>query len=404
MKTVYTEKEINELEKKLLLQELEINKLKQQIKVHEFEDYKLNEIQSLAKAANWELNHLSYELKFSEGMSFLFNEHGPSTSKISWNDFLDLMIDSDSTKNIRNLLITNVIKNKEELVIEHPIKNLKNEQFFVRHHCKTFYNTLGHPLTTIGLIIDITEQNKNQEVMYHQSKIASIGEMIGNIAHQWRQPLSAISTCASGAKMKKEYGLLEDEEFFKNMDTINNTTQYLSKTIDDFRSFFVADTTLESEVNLVDIIEKTLALIIDSYKNSNVEIIKEYQDSNYLVKCNENLLLQALINIFNNAKDALMSENFTGNKIVSIVLNNINNKICLEIKDNAGGIPAEIIDKIFEPYFTTKHSSQGTGIGLYMTNQIITKHLKSKIIVENVQWQYQNKDYKGASFKILIDK
>jgi len=404
VKTVYTEKEINELEKKLLLQELEINKLKQQIKVHEFEDYKLNEIQSLAKAANWELNHLSYELKFSEGMSFLFNEHGPSTSKISWNDFLDLMIDSDSTKNIRNLLITNVIKNKEELVIEHPIKNLKNEQFFVRHHCKTFYNTLGHPLTTIGLIIDITEQNKNQEVMYHQSKIASIGEMIGNIAHQWRQPLSAISTCASGAKMKKEYGLLEDEEFFKNMDTINNTTQYLSKTIDDFRSFFVADTTLESEVNLVDIIEKTLALIIDSYKNSNVEIIKEYQDSNYLVKCNENLLLQALINIFNNAKDALMSENFTGNKIVSIVLNNINNKICLEIKDNAGGIPAEIIDKIFEPYFTTKHSSQGTGIGLYMTNQIITKHLKSKIIVENVQWQYQNKDYKGASFKILIDK
>jgi len=404
VKTVYTEKEINELEKKLLLQELEINKLKQQIKVHEFEDYKLNEIQSLAKAANWELNHLSYELKFSEGMSFLFNEHGPSTSKISWNDFLDLMIDNDSTKNIRNLLITNVIKNKEELVIEHPIKNLKNEQFFVRHHCKTFYNTLGHPLTTIGLIIDITEQNKNQEVMYHQSKIASIGEMIGNIAHQWRQPLSAISTCASGAKMKKEYGLLEDEEFFKNMDTINNTTQYLSKTIDDFRSFFVADTTLESEVNLVDIIEKTLALIIDSYKNSNVEIIKEYQDSNYLVKCNENLLLQALINIFNNAKDALMSENFTGNKIVSIVLNNINNKICLEIKDNAGGIPAEIIDKIFEPYFTTKHSSQGTGIGLYMTNQIITKHLKSKIIVENVQWQYQNKDYKGASFKILIDK
>jgi len=254
----------------------------------------------------------------------------------------------------------------------------------------------------IGYITDITEQIKSQEMMFAQSKIASLGEMLGNIAHQWRQPLSVISTAATGTKVKKEYGLLSDEDFYKNMDSINDTAQYLSHTIDDFRNFFLADTSTEIEVNLENVINKVISLINDSYQSSNIKIIKNYQKNSYVSTCNENLFIQALINILNNAKDALNSLRSTDCKFVFINLEKIHNEIQLEIKDNANGIPTNIINKIFDPYFTTKHSTQGTGIGLYMTNQIVTKHLKAKITVSNTEYMYQNVKYKGASFKIKM--
>ena len=308
-----------------------------------------------------------------------------------------------------------ILKVQEEVkeAVEKNLDYFKHEPYriitkngdekWVMDHTSTQKDKDNNITHFIGYITDITEQIKSQEMMFQQSKIASLGEMLGNIAHQWRQPLSIISTTATGSRMKKEYGLLEDEEFYKNMDSINDTTQYLSQTIEDFRNFFLADTSTEIEINIENTIEKVLSLITDSYKSSNIEIIKNYKESPLLITCNENLLIQALINIFNNAKDALNSIKAMDKKFVFINLENINNHFSIEIKDNANGIPKGIISKIFDPYFTTKHSTQGTGIGLYMTNQIITKHLKSKISVENTQYEYQNKKYLGASFTIRIN-
>lgn len=257
-----------------------------------------------------------------------------------------------------------------------------------------------------SIIEDITEvknQIKNQEIMFHQSKVASLGEMLGNIAHQWRQPLSIISTTATGTKLKKELGILQEKEFFENMDSINEKTQYLSKTIDDFRNFFLSDSSSQSKIDTNILIEKTVSLIKDSFKSSNVEIIINNQATEGSLCCNENLLIQALINILNNAKDALnMIDDKEMKKFVFIDIKKINNSISINIKDNAKGIPLKIKDKIFEPYFTTKHESHGTGIGLYMTNQIITKHLNSTIIVENVKYTYENVPYSGASFDLII--
>jgi len=276
------------------------------------------------------------------------------------------------------------------------------DEKWVLDHTATQKDEQNNITHFIGYITDITEQIKSQEMMFHQSKIASLGEMLGNIAHQWRQPLSIISTAATGAKIQKEYGLLKDEDFYKNMDSINDTVQYLSQTIDDFRNFFLADTSTESEINLENSIEKVLSLISDSYKNSNIEIVKNYEQSPVLVTCNENLFIQALINIFNNAKDALNIIKNKDKKLVFITLENKNNEISIKIKDNANGIPKDLIHKIFDPYFTTKHEDQGTGIGLYMTNQIITKHLKSEILVENSHYHYLDNNYKGALFTINI--
>jgi signal transduction histidine kinase len=240
--------------------------------------------------------------------------------------------------------------------------------------------------------------------MFHQAKIASLGEMLGNIAHQWRQPLSIISTTATGMKLKKELEMLKDKDLREGMDTINETSPYLSTTIDDFRNFFSLDDSCNTNVNLDDVINKAISLVKDSFRTSNIKIIKSYNSSSFVLVCNENLLIQALINIFNNANDAFKSgkdRNFE--KYVFIDLKKESDYISLQIKDNARGIPENIIDKIFDPYFTTKHQSQGTGIGLYMTNQIITKHLKSKITAENTKYVYQNKQYRGASFNFIFE-
>ena len=235
--------------------------------------------------------------------------------------------------------------------------------------------------------------------MYHQSKIASMGEMLGNISHQWRQPLSVISSLATGARLKKELDLLPANEFYESMDLINKNAQYLSKTIDDFRNFFISDANSLIEINLKNSIEKVFSLIKDSFRSSNINTIFSIKDV-YLIS-NENVFIQALLNIFNNARDALKESDIT-EKYVFIDLFRENDNYILTIKDNAGGIPDNIINKIFEPYFTTKHKSQGTGIGLYMTNQIITKHLKGQITVNNVSYYYNNKKYNGACFEIKV--
>ncbi len=279
------------------------------------------------------------------------------------------------------------------------------EEKWVIDNTATQKDKNGNVTHFIGYVSDITEQIKNQEIIFHQTKVVALGEMLSNISHQWRQPLSVISTTATGSRLKKELNLLDDEEFYKNMDSINGITQYLSKTIDDFRNFFLLDNSLDKELDLSNVIEKVDLLIKDSFNSSNIVLIKNYAFHKIKIVCNENLLIQALINILNNAKDALIvNEIKDKDRFIFIDLEEKEDEVQIKIKDTANGIPLNVITKIFEPYFTTKHQSQGTGIGLYMTNQIITKHLKGKIFVENLTFEYQNKKYTGACFIITIKK
>ena len=187
-----------------------------------------------------------------------------------------------------------------------------------------------------------------------------MGEMIGNIAHQWRQPLSVISTGATGMKMQKEYGALDDKTFNDTCDSINENVQYLSKTIDDFRNFIKGDVSFKV-VNIHEILDDTLNLLRASLSNNYINLVLSIDDD-LQINANKNELQQALINIINNAKD---------------------NSLELKIYDNGGGIPLEIIDRIFEPYFTTKHQSHGTGLGLAMSHKIIAQRHHQTIFVYN---------------------
>lgn len=242
------------------------------------------------------------------------------------------------------------------------------------------------------------ELDNKQAILYQQSKMAAMGEMIGNIAHQWRQPLSIITTATSGMVLQKQMGVLTDEFFFEASDRINHSAQYLSETIDDFRNFFIPNKE-KSKVNLLEVFKKTLDLISAQFNSKEIKIIKNIETIEF--ESYENELIQALINILNNSRDELIKKD--GERFIFVDAFEKDNFINIIIKDNAGGVIKENLDKIFEPYFTTKYKSQGTGIGLYMTEEIITKHLNGTICVENVEFTYNEKEYFGAEFTIRID-
>ena len=224
-----------------------------------------------------------------------------------------------------------------------------------------------------------------------------MGEMIANIAHQWRQPLSIISTLATGIKLERELGISNDENENESLDMINQNTQYLSKTIDDFKNFF-KKSNYTNTIYTDDLLARTLKLISSRLKDNNIEII--LNNENVEIDTYENELIQIYINILNNSIDAFMEVNY--NKYIFIETKKVNSHLIIEIKDNAGGIADDVIGKVFEPYFSTKDEKNGTGLGLYMCNEIVTKHLKGTISVQTVIFDYLEKNYTGASFKITL--
>jgi signal transduction histidine kinase len=249
-------------------------------------------------------------------------------------------------------------------------------------------------------IIDYEHNKRKQEhMLIQQSKMAAMGEMLGNIAHQWRQPLSTITTAATGAKLQKEMDYLSDTDFNYAMDSISNSAQYLSTTIDDFRSFFNPNNNKETEFLLSDMIKKTLAIVSPQFITKDIIIVKNIEEVS--IKSIENELIQVLLNILNNSKDALIKLE-DEKKLIFINAYVENRVIIIEIKDNAKGINEDIIDRIFEPYFTTKHQSQGTGIGLYMSQDIVKNHLNGTIEVENETYNFEEIQYTGAKFTIKI--
>jgi signal transduction histidine kinase len=244
--------------------------------------------------------------------------------------------------------------------------------------------------------------NKDQKVISEQSKLVSMGEMIENIAHQWRQPLSVITTVASGIKFEVEHFSITNENVFNKMNVIMKQANYLSQTIDDFRMF--SEVSKEKEkLSIIDIVESSLSILDASLKSNYIKVIKTL-DTDINIFGLKNELTQAFINIINNAKDAIV-ENIVSDeeRFIFIEIKQIGKKMVLEIRDNGNGINENIISRIFEPYFTSKHKSIGTGIGLSMAHQIITNKHSGHIRVNNTEYKYEGNKYKGACFKVFFD-
>ena len=245
---------------------------------------------------------------------------------------------------------------------------------------------------------EIKKTIEKDQQLIQQSKMAIMGEMIGNIAHQWKQPLNLISMSNGLVQLNqenKEIGSKEEVE--KATQNIDNAVNYLATTIDDFQDFFRPNKEKET-FKIKETLSKTCNLISSQFKNDNIEVIKEIDDIEVYGFHNE--LLQVMINIFKNAKDELVKLDI-GKRLIFINVQKNEKEVTIRIKDNAGGIPEEIIDKVFDSYFTTKNDKEGTGIGLYMSEQIIT-NMSGTITVQNVEYDIDNTKYKGAEFKITL--
>jgi len=239
--------------------------------------------------------------------------------------------------------------------------------------------------------IETLKNAKKDRLLQNQSKLAELGDMIGNIAHQWRHPLTRLSLTLQNLKAFQAKGKLGDKLLNESLDNSLHQIEFMSNTIDNFKDFYKKDTN-KKDFLIIEAIESILKIIGPTLEHNNIEIIiiDEY---NLSIFGNKNEFSQVLMNLIVNAKDAFEDKNIASPKI-EINIQKIEKRIKIEIIDNAGGIEKNIILNIFDPYFTTK-DSKGTGIGLYLSKAIIEDKMKGKLSVEN-------KD-NGAVFTIYLE-
>lgn len=251
------------------------------------------------------------------------------------------------------------------------------------------YANYHYQKSYVAMITDMSEQasmekeiHDTQELMIAQSRHAAMGEMIGMIAHQWRQPLSIISMVVNNMILDIELEEFNEKGCLLSGDNILEQINYLSKTIDDFRDFFRLNKQQE-EVNIATILYEAKSMIGASFENNEI-ILEVADESHYAVQIYSRELLQVMINILKNAKEALISNTAKERKIFIHIFDEANEVVC-EICDNGGGIDPHILPKIFDPYFSTKDEKTGTGLGLYMSKTIVEKHLKGAIEAYNIE-------------------
>lgn len=241
--------------------------------------------------------------------------------------------------------------------------------------------------------IEIEKNREKEQLLIQKSKLIALGEMISNIAHQWRQPLSELSSILMFIKFKFDLNALDSQTMDKKSKEATQVLEYMSHTIDDFRNFFMPKKDKE-EFYLNKVINSIMTIVSSGLQNNNINVEINIDD-NITLKTYLNEYQQVILNILKNAKDILIEKNIK-NPLIKMEAKIDETHIILTIEDNGGGVFVEPLNKIFEPYFTTKSKSDGTGIGLYMSKIIVEKNMQGILKVENTNL--------GAKFYICIPK
>lgn len=261
----------------------------------------------------------------------------------------------------------------------------------VKHYFSTIksplLNSKGETIGIVGVARDITQQYEmgkeleaKQLLLIQQGRHASMGEMIGNIAHQWRQPLNALGLVIQKMGHMYSRGTLDEETINTNIDKGMKLINGMSKTIDDFREFFNPNKKKEL-FHIREAIESAHAIVESTFASHMIEYqLEMYEDIE--IEGYKNEFSQVLINLLNNAKDILVEKDVCPAYIRIFVIQG-DDKLVLKVCDNGGGIPEAALSKIFDPYFSTKEEGKGTGIGLYMSKMIIEDHMHGKLTASN---------------------
>lgn len=243
----------------------------------------------------------------------------------------------------------------------------------------------------VKIAAKIDEIRRKDELMIQQSRMAAMGEMIENIAHQWRQPLNQLSLIQSNLFFEYQLGTLDQKQIYAQQEQAEALMEYMTHTIDDFRNFFLPDRE-KTHFSICSSIQKSLDLLKSTLERYRIAVQFECTE-HPVVYGHENEFSQVMINIINNAKDAMV-ERATASPVIVIEVEHSSEHTRVLIGDNGGGIAPAIQSKIFDPYFTTKFQSQGTGIGLYMVKTIMNKSMNGSIDVTNRD--------KGACFILTL--
>lgn len=305
-----------------------------------------------------------------------------------------------------DLMVRSTIKRNDEIgVLSDSFNKMVDSLSLSKHQLETYNQKLESQVLNRTQELDdlnkdldqkikdeVAQRQKQEALLIHQSRLAAMGEMIGAIAHQWRQPLNALGLVQQNLQFRYQMGKLDDDFMNRSIEKSGRLIQKMSSTIDDFRNFFKPNKHIEP-FNIKFIIQSTIELLEAQLKNNNIKLT---------IICDDNLIIngfqgefsQVILNLVNNAKDALIECNPDQPMINIEVKNNQNGIITVNVKDNGGGIPDAIIDKIYDPYFTTKEEGKGTGIGLYMTKIIVENNMLGTLHAFN--------DTDGANFCIEI--
>jgi signal transduction histidine kinase len=240
-------------------------------------------------------------------------------------------------------------------------------------------------------LLAMEELREKEQMFVQQSRLAALGEMINNIAHQWRQPLNVLGLVIQQMKLYYEIGSFSKEYLDTSVKKSMGLINHMSQTIDDFRNFFKPDKEMV-EFRVHEVVARTVSLVEDGFKNHRIRV-DFHANANPAIIGFPNEYSQVLLNILMNARDALLDRK-PDNARITVTISTEGEKGVVTIADNAGGIAADAIGKIFEPYFTTKGPDKGTGVGLFMSKTIIEKNMNGKLTARNTG--------EGAEFRIEV--
>ena len=344
-------------------------------------------IQHMASIGSWELNLLSKKISWSKE-SFEIYKRDPSLGAPSYLEFMDMLVDEED----RNKLL----KAQEALIddkihsAEVKMKSGDGKILTIVESGKLIFKD-SKPYKIVGVSIDITELRVKDSIIFQQSKLAQMGEMVNMIAHQWRQPLNAVSASVIKLSMQDQMGLASSEKIQETTSFVSDMVQNMSKTINDFMDF-TKPTDKKDLVKFQAIMDDILRLMGAQLKNHDISFVQDIEE-NCTISTYKKDLEHVLINLFSNSRDAFDGKSIETKHIKIEVF--LEGEDCIiKFSDNAGGISPEVIERIFEPYFTTKEQGKGTGLGLYMSKKLIKNNLDGDISVENIE--------DGAEFTIVL--
>lgn len=376
----------------------------------------LRNAEAIAHFGSWEIvMDENRSMKWSEEMYRIYGEdpHEFTPTLERFSRYLS-EVDAQRVKEVNQKALISGMN--EEL--DYTIYLRNGRKAFINTHRKAIYDENGFPLRLVGTSLDISRQKENErkiqqlnetlhlevqlqleklrekdKQLQYQSRLIQMGEMLSMIAHQWRQPLAAIAATTSFLSAKLMLEEVNKEEFEEEIGRIETYVSHLSKTIDDFRSFFKA-VKQQERVSLDVVVEKTLNIVKPLLVTKNITVITDFTCKQE-IETYSNELAQVILNIIKNAEDALL-DNTVREPTIWIRTYDDACMLYLEIKDNAGGVDEALFERIFEPYFSTKFDKDGTGVGLCMSKTIVEEHCKGALSVRN--------ESGGAVFTIALPK